>query len=99
MKSSLTKALIFALLFVLAISVFASCDIVFPEIESSDQTNTTESDTESNTESNADSNELQNFNYLEADIGQYFILPSSPYLKNTVTLGTEYVVTDKMVDE
>lgn len=83
MKSSLTKALILVLLFALAISMFASCD--------------TEGEVES--ESETESGELKNFNYLEADIDKYITLPDSPYLKSSVTLSTEYIVTDKMVDE
>ena len=56
-------------------------------------------DTEAEVESETESGESENFNYLEADMDEYFTLPSYSYLDNSVTLSTEYIVTDKMIDE
>ena len=51
------------------------------------------------TESESGDGELKNFDYLSADLDEYITLPDYDYLKNTVTLGSEYVVTDEMIDE
>ena len=89
MKFSLTKALILILALTIALSVFAACDTGSAETESN-------KGTETETESGSD--ELKNFDYLNADLTEYISLPSSDYLTSKVTLGSEYVVTDEMLD-
>ena len=90
MKFSLTKTLVLILALALALSVFAACDTGSAETESNKGTET---------ETESGSKELENFDYLNADLTEYISLPSTNYLTSKVTLGSEYVVTDKMVDE
>lgn len=104
MKSSITKVVLIALVLVHTISVFASCDTLLDKLNvpglDSDSDSTTGSNSETDDEIETDiKDEIENFNYLGADMDEYFTLPSYSYLDNSVTLGTEYVVTDKMVDE
>ena len=70
----------------LLVSAFTACD------------NQTENESESETESGTDA-KLTDFAYESADLSKYITLSESEYLNNKVTLGTDYIASDKMVDE
>ena len=70
----------------LLVSAFTACD------------NQTENESESETESGTDA-KLTDFAYESADLSKYITLSESEYFNNKVTLGTDYIVSDKMVDE
>ena len=70
----------------LLVSAFTACD------------NQTENESESETESGTDA-KLTDFAYESADLSKYITLSESEYLNNKVTLGTDYIVSDEMLDE
>ena len=70
----------------LLVSAFTACD------------NQTENESESETESGTDA-KLTDFAYESADLSKYITLSESEYFNNKVTLGTDYIVSDEMLDE
>ena len=85
MNKTLKRILALSAAFCLTVSALTSCN---------QAENEGESETQSGTEA-----EIKDFDYESADLSEYISLPSSAYLNNTVTLGTEYIITDKDVDE
>lgn len=89
MNSILKKIILIISASALLISLLAGCQSVENESES-------ESKSESGTESETAE---KDFDYLSASISDYISLSPSEYKSNTVTLGTQYVITDSDVDE
>ena len=71
----------------LLVSAFTACG-------QSENENGNESETESGTDA-----KLTDFDYESADLSKYITLSESEYFNNKVTLGTDYIASDKMVDE
>ena len=87
MNSILKRIILIISASALLISMLAGCRSVEDESESE-----SESGTESETAE-------RDFDYLSANISDYITLSPSEYANNTVTLGTQYVITDSDVDE
>ena len=85
MKRILEKIILMISASALLLSMLAGCQLVENESE-------TESGTESETIE-------RDFDYLSANISDYITLSPSEYENNTVTLGTQYIITDEDVDE
>jgi len=83
MKNTLTK--IFALILALLtfVSVFSACNNEEPEDE-------TEAETYDGT---------TDFDYISEDLSEYVTLSPDAYKNNKVTLGTEFLITDEIVQE
>ncbi len=67
------------------ISLLTACDTAENETESSSESSTEE--------------KLQDFDYASADLSSYITLSPSECFNNTVTLSTEYIISDEAVDE
>ena len=84
MKIALVKVLALFLALVTLISVFAACE-----------NNGKEEETET-----GDKDEIaKDFDYLGEDLSKYITLSESDYQSNKVTLGTQYLITDELVQK
>lgn len=87
MKRILEKIILMISASALLLSMLAGCQLV-------------ENESESESESGTESETIErDFDYLSANISDYITLSPSAYLNNTVTLGTQYIITDEDVDE
>ncbi|MGM9643680.1 MAG: trigger factor [Eubacteriales bacterium] len=87
MNRILKKVILIISASALLLSMLAGCQPV---------ENESESESESGTESETTE---RDFDYLSANISDYITLSPSEYKNNTVTLGTQYIITDEDVDE
>lgn len=91
MKLTPTKVIILIAIIV-AVTVAATLTIVHFVNESAK-----ENESESKGPNAAEVKE--DFDYLSADLSQFISLPESEYQNNTITLGTQYLVTDEIVQQ
>ncbi len=87
MKNNLKSLLCLAAVLCMLISVLAACEAAENETESS-------SETESGSEE-----KLTDFDFASADLSNYITISASDYLNNTVTLSTDYLISDDIVEE
>lgn len=94
MIKTLKRLFILTLVSALSLSMLAACD------DSAEKETETQTETESESESESGTEEvLVDFDYASADLSKYITLSESEYLNTTVTLGTEYIVTDEQVEQ
>ena len=92
MKIIIVKAL------ALVLALFTVASLVACDFGGNAATETsTETETGSGTGSNTEAK--KDFNYLNADMSKYISLTEDDYNTNTVTLGTEFLVTDELVQK
>ncbi len=91
MTKTLKRILGLTAVLLMLLPSFAACDTSEAETESKSGTaSAAENETEE---------KLVDFDYASADLSKYITISSSDYLNNTVTLSTDYLVSDEAVDE
>ena len=92
MKIIIVKAL------ALVLALFTVTSLVACDFGGNAATETgTETETGSGTGNNTEAK--KDFNYLNADMSKYISLTEDDYNENTVTLGTEFLITDELVQK
>ncbi len=89
MTNNIKRILAVTLSLLFLLSSLAACDT-----EEAGSENGSEADTEAGTDSR-----IPDFDYESADLSQYISLDSSEYKNNTVTLSTDYIISDQTVQE
>ena len=88
MTKTLKRLLMAVLALTLVLSTLAACN------------NSVENETESSTEAESgDGESITDFDYANANISEYIALSASEYLNSSVTLSTDYIITDDAVKE